>query len=49
MASLTVTPAWVALQSHYDEIRDQSLIESFKNDSKRHEKFSLTFNDILFD
>lgn len=49
MASLTATPAWAALQNHYDEIRNQSLVESFKNDSKRHEKFSLTFNDILFD
>ncbi|MDD2863719.1 MAG: glucose-6-phosphate isomerase [Methylococcales bacterium] len=49
MASLTATPAWAALQNHYDEIRNQSLVESFKNDAARHEKFSLTFNDILFD
>jgi len=49
MASLTATPAWAALQNHYDEIENQSLVESFKNDPKRHEKFSLTFNDILFD
>ena len=49
MASLTATPAWAALQNHYDEIRHQSLVESFKNDPKRFEKFSLTFNDILFD
>lgn len=49
MASLTATPAWAALQNHYDEIRNQSLVESFKNDPKRFEKFSLTFNDILFD
>ncbi len=49
MASLTATPAWAALQNHYDEIRNQSLVESFKNDPKRHEKFSLTLNDILFD
>lgn len=49
MASLTATPAWAALQNHYEQIRNQSLVESFKNDPKRFEKFSLTFNDILFD
>ncbi len=49
MASLTATPSWAALQNHYDEIQNQSLVESFKNDLKRHEKFSITFNDILFD
>jgi glucose-6-phosphate isomerase len=49
MTSLTAMPAWAALQNHYDEIRNQSLVESFKNDPQRHEKFSLTFNDILFD
>jgi glucose-6-phosphate isomerase len=49
MASLTATPAWAALQNHYDEIQSQSLVEDFKNDPKRFEKFSLTFNDILFD
>lgn len=49
MASLTATPAWAVLQNHYEQIRNQSLVESFKNDPKRFEKFSLTFNDILFD
>jgi len=49
MASLTTTPAWVALQNHYEHIGNQRLIDSFKNDSYRHEKFSLQFNDILFD
>jgi glucose-6-phosphate isomerase len=49
MASLTATPAWADLQNHYDHIRNQSLVESFKNDSKRHEKFSLTLGEILFD
>ncbi|MDD5229363.1 MAG: glucose-6-phosphate isomerase, partial [Methylococcales bacterium] len=49
MASLTATPVWADLQNHYDHIRNQSLVESFKNDSHRHEKFSLTFGDILFD
>ncbi len=49
MASLTTTPAWAALQNHYDHIRNQSLVESFKNDSHRYEKFSLTFDGILFD
>lgn len=49
MASLTATPAWANLQEHYDKIHNQNLVESFKNDPLRHEKFSLTFNEILFD
>ena len=49
MASLTATPAWADLQNHYDHIRNQSLVESFKNDTHRHEKFSLSFGDLLFD
>lgn len=49
MASLTATPAWADLQSHYDKTCNDSLVEIFKNDPLRHEKFSLTFNDILFD
>ena len=49
MALLTAKPAWAALQNHYDNIHNQSLVDSFKNDLHRHEKFSIMFNDILFD
>jgi glucose-6-phosphate isomerase len=49
MASLTATPAWADLQNHYEHIRNQNLVESFKNDPHRYEKFSLSLRDILFD
>ena len=49
MASLTATPAWADLQNHYEHILNQNLVESFKNDPHRYEKFSLSLRDILFD
>ena len=49
MASLTTTPAWADLQNHYEHILNQNLVESFKNDPHRYEKFSLSLRDILFD
>ncbi len=49
MASLTATPAWADLQNHYEHILNQNLVESFKNDPNRYEKFSLSLRDILFD
>ncbi len=49
MSSLTYSPAWIALQKHHQEIHDLSMRESFNSDTERHNKFSLRFNDILFD
>ncbi|MGR9087786.1 MAG: glucose-6-phosphate isomerase [Gammaproteobacteria bacterium] len=49
MSSLTHSKAWTALHDHFDRIRNLSMKEAFKKDNDRHEKFSLKFNDILFD
>ncbi|MBX3066393.1 MAG: glucose-6-phosphate isomerase [Anaerolineae bacterium] len=49
MPSLTTSPAWIALQQHYNEIKDVHLRDLFATDPKRFDHFSLTFNDILFD
>src|SRR5690606_36958752 len=49
MSSLTTSEAWKALQNHYHQTCKQSLRDSFEADSNRSNKFSLTFNDILFD
>lgn len=49
MSSLTISPAWKALQNHYQEIQNLSMRESFNTDTARFNKFSLRFNDILFD
>jgi len=49
MSSLTTSEAWKALQNHYLQVRNLSLRETFASDSERFNKFSLHFNDILFD
>ena len=49
MSSLTTSKAWIALQSHYHQSQNDSLRDSFKRDTNRFNKFSVSFNDILFD
>jgi len=49
MSSLTTSKAWIALQSHYHQSQNDSLREAFKRDTNRFNKFSVSFNDILFD
>jgi len=49
MSSLTTSKAWIALQSHYHQSQNDSLREAFKKDTNRFNKFSVSFNDILFD
>ncbi|PPD46824.1 MAG: glucose-6-phosphate isomerase [Methylobacter sp.] len=49
MSSLTTSKAWSALQDHYQQIHNFALRDAFEQDPQRHNKFSLTFNDILFD
>lgn len=49
MSSLTTSKAWSALQDHYNHIQNFALRDAFAQDPQRHEKFSLLFNDILFD
>ncbi len=49
MSSLTSSTAWTALKTHHDETKNILLRDSFNADSNRHAKFSIRFNDILFD
>ena len=49
MSSLTSSTAWTALIKHHSETKNILLRDSFKGDKNRHDKFSLHFNDILFD
>jgi glucose-6-phosphate isomerase len=49
MSSLTSSTAWTALKKHHEETKNILLRDSFKVDKNRHAKFSLHFNDILFD
>jgi len=49
MSSLIHSSAWIALQDHYQKIKDNLLRDAFKRDTQRFNKFSVTFNDILFD
>ncbi|HVU14577.1 MAG TPA: glucose-6-phosphate isomerase [Phototrophicaceae bacterium] len=49
MSTLTSSPAWQALEQHYQEIKDVQMRDLFAQDSQRFEHFSLKFNDILFD
>jgi len=49
MSSLTTSTAWTALKKHHDETKNVLLRDSFNADKNRHAKFSLHFNDILFD
>jgi glucose-6-phosphate isomerase len=46
---LTTSKAWTALQSHYEQTKNNSLRDAFKADINRFNKFSVNFNEILFD
>jgi glucose-6-phosphate isomerase len=49
MSSLTFSKAWIALQEHYQQIGHLPMRDAFEQDKNRFNKFSLHFNDILFD
>jgi glucose-6-phosphate isomerase len=49
MSALTQLSAWKALTAHYQEISDIHMRDMFQQDRERFNKFSLRFNDILFD
>jgi glucose-6-phosphate isomerase len=49
MPTLCKSPAWKALQKHYENNHDLSMRAAFSADLHRFKKFSLHFNDILFD
>ncbi|MCF6265057.1 MAG: glucose-6-phosphate isomerase [Desulfuromusa sp.] len=49
MPELTRLPAWQALLDHHQSIENLHLRDLFSEDLQRFEKFSLKFDDILFD
>lgn len=49
MSSLTKSKAWTALHNHFNQIKNHSMRDAFVKDINRFNKFSLNFNDIIFD
>jgi glucose-6-phosphate isomerase len=49
MSELVKSPAWKALDLHYQEMKEKHMRDLFKQDPHRFEKFSLRFNDMLLD
>ncbi len=49
MSTLTALPAWQALQQHYQAMANVHMRDLFAADPQRFERFSLQFEDILFD
>ncbi|MCB0061764.1 MAG: glucose-6-phosphate isomerase [Caldilineaceae bacterium] len=49
MSQLTTSPAWSALRAHRQEMADVQMRELFAQDPQRFDRFSLKFQDILFD
>ena len=49
MSALSDSSAWKNLQGHFSDIADRHMRDLFNDDPERFDKFSLQFNDILFD
>lgn len=49
MSNITASPAWAALQRHYQELASFDMRQAFLEDQQRSARFSLTFDDLLFD
>ncbi len=49
MDAITRTQAWQALRTHQDTIESQHMRDWFDADPQRFEKYSIAFNNILFD
>lgn len=50
MSSVKDSPAWKKLEQHYaDQLAKVQMRDLFESDPKRFERFSLQFQDILFD
>jgi glucose-6-phosphate isomerase len=49
MPTISTSPAWIALKQHYQDIEHIQMRDLFAQDSRRFERFSLRFGDILFD
>ncbi len=49
MSSLTESPAWKALEAHHKAIASRHMRDMFAEDPTRFDRFSLRYDDILFD
>ncbi len=49
MTALTQSPAWNALQAHYDATRHLHMRDLFAADPQRFARFSILWDDLLFD
>jgi glucose-6-phosphate isomerase len=49
MTALTQSPAWNALQAHYDATRHLHMRDLFAADPQRFARFSIRWGDLLFD
>ena len=49
MSSITDSVIWQDLQKHFSEVNNLQMRDMFNDDPHRFDKFSLRFNDILFD
>lgn len=49
MSKLTELPAWLALQNHFQEVKNLHMRDLFAQDPQRFDKLSLSFHDLLFD
>ncbi|MCU7958463.1 MAG: glucose-6-phosphate isomerase [gamma proteobacterium symbiont of Bathyaustriella thionipta] len=47
--SLTEYPAWIALQQHFEQIKDHSMPQMFAEQPHRFEQYSLQLDDLLLD
>ena len=45
----TETAAWQKLNSHFDALKNKTMVEMFSEDPQRFEKLSIQFEDILLD
>lgn len=49
MSSLTHSPAWKALQAHYQQVKNLQMRDLFAQDPDRFRRFSVSFGDLLLD
>lgn len=43
------TPAWIALLEHFEQVKEDHMVDLFEQDPERFSRYSLEFNDMLLD
>ncbi len=49
MSSIKESKEWADLLNHHQQMASHNILQAFNEDSERFNRFSLTFNDFLFD